>query len=43
MDTIKSIKIVVTAIGTAISAKLGDMAIPIFILLSGNIVDYRPI
>lgn len=40
MDTIKSIKIVTTAIFTAIAAKLGDMAIPIFMLLGGNIVDY---
>ncbi len=40
MDTIKSIKIVVTAIGTAIAARLGDMAIPIFMLLGSNIADY---
>ncbi|MEL7623101.1 MAG: phage holin family protein [Clostridiales bacterium] len=40
MDTIKSIKIVVTAIGTAIAAQLGILALPVFMLLGLNITDY---
>ncbi len=40
MDTIKSIKIVVTAVGTAIAAQLGVLAIPLYILLGLNITDY---
>ncbi len=40
MDTIKSIKIVVTAIFTALAAQLGILAIPVFLLLGLNIADY---
>ena len=40
MDKVKSVKAIITMIFTAIAAKLGDMAIPILMLLGMNITDY---
>ncbi|MEL7622754.1 MAG: hypothetical protein AAGU12_04110 [Clostridiales bacterium] len=36
----QNIKIVVMAIGTAIAAQLGILALPVFMLLGLNITDY---
>lgn len=40
LNEVKTLRMIVTAIGTAIAARLGILALPVFLLLGLNITDY---